>query len=355
MRDRTLPTRYSALEPCFGAGRLAITGMLTLLVACGGDAAVGPGAAAPDGTTKGQAGSATTGTNGGVNPFAGASFWIDPSSNARRTADAWRTVRPVDAGQLEKIASQPQVSWFGDWNTDVARDADAATATISAAGALPVFVAYNMPKRDCGGLSGDNTTGVAAYRGWIAALADGIGSRRAVVILEPDALAGMDCLGPADQQMRLDLIAYAVQTLRARGSVAVYLDAGNPGWQTAATMADRLTRAGIAAAQGFALNVSNFLPTASNLTYGRAISALIGNKHFVIDTGRNGTGANGDWCNPAGRALGERPSSGTGQALVDAFLWVKAPGESDGVCHGATASGDWMPEYALGLAQRAAY
>jgi endoglucanase len=34
---------------------------------------------------------------------------------------------------------------------------------------------------------------------------------------------------------------------------------------------------------------------------------------------------------------------------------VKAPGESDGACNGAPASGEWMPEYALGLAQRAAF
>ena len=37
------------------------------------------------------------------------------------------------------------------------------------------------------------------------------------------------------------------------------------------------------------------------------------------------------------------------------FLWIKRPGESDGPCHGGPAAGTWWPEYALGLAQRAAY
>jgi endoglucanase len=135
----------------------------------------------------------------------------------------------------------------------------------------------------------------------------------------------------------------------------VYLDAGNPGWQTPATMGARLARAGVARAQGFALNVSNFVGTAENLAYGQKLSALVGGKHFVIDTGRNGMGGNGEWCNPAGRALGARPTTDTGNSLIDAYLWVKAPGESDGPCGGAAAAGTWMPEYALGLAQRAAF
>jgi endoglucanase len=291
-----------------------------------------------------------------ANALAGARMWIDPASNARFTADAWRATRPADAARMDKVAAQPGVRWIGNWNTDVRADVDAAVTRMTAEGALPVFVAYNIPQRDCGGLSGGSaSTSPEAYRSWIAGFAAGIGARRAAVILEPDALAGMDCLSSADQQLRVDLLTYAVQTLRARGSVAVYLDAGNPGWQTPATMGTRLARAGVSLAQGFALNVSNFIGTAENLAYGEQLSALVGGKHFVIDTGRNGVGASGEWCNPAGRALGARPTTDTGVPLVDAYLWVKAPGESDGACGGAAAAGGWMPEYALGLAQRAGY
>ena len=32
------------------------------------------------------------------------------------------------------------------------------------------------------------------------------------------------------------------------------------------------------------------------------------------------------------RGLGERPTANTEQPLVDAYLWVKIPGESDGQC-----------------------
>ena len=288
------------------------------------------------------------------NPIVGANFWADPYSNAKKTADAWRTTRPADATQMDKIASQGMAQWIGNWTTNVLAEVDAATTTITAAGAMPVFTAYNIPQRDCGGLSGSNNTSAQGYRDWITAFANGIGSRRAVVILEPDALAAMDCLSYADQQLRLDLLKYAVQTLAAKGSIAIYLDAGHPRWQSASTISTRLIAAGISMAQGFSLNVSNFFSTPENITFGTQVSSLTAGKHFIIDTGRNGLGPTADlqWCNPDGRALGARPTTATGNALVDAYLWIKTPGESDGSCNGAPAAGAWMPEYALGLALR---
>ena len=279
---------------------------------------------------------------------------MNPYSNAKASADAWRTTRPADATQMDKIATQSTARWIGNWNTNVQADVNTATTTITSAGKLPVFVAYNIPQRDCGGFSGSNSTSAQAYRDWITAFANGIGARKAVVILEPDALAAMDCLSATDQQLRLDLLSYAVQVFAAKGSIAVYLDAGHSHWKSAATIAQRLVSAGIAKAQGFSLNVSNFYLTSDITSYGTQVSALVGGKHFIIDTGRNGLGpaADGQWCNPAGRAIGQRPTSSTGNALIDAYLWIKTPGESDGSCNGAPSAGTWMPEYALGLAQR---
>jgi endoglucanase len=227
---------------------------------------------------------------------------------------------------------------------------------MSAAGAIPVFVAYNIPQRDCGGLSGGNNTSIDQYRTWISNFAAGLAGRRAAVVLEPDALAAMGCLSAADQDTRISLLVYAVRALKA-GGATVYLDAGHPRWQSASTMAARLTRAGIAEADGFSLNISNFIGNSENVQYGQALSALVGGKHFIIDSGRNGLGPTADnqWCNPASRALGTRPTTSTGVAGLDAYLWIKTPGESDGACNGAPAAGAWMPEYALGLAQRASF
>jgi endoglucanase len=255
---------------------------------------------------------------------------------------------------LFKIAAAPQAKWFGSWNTNVRADVDAATTTITNAGAVPLFVAVNIPQRGCARLGSNDAT---RYRQWIDAFVAGIGGRSAIVILEPDALGGMDCLSASGQKLRFDLLAYAVKSLSANAKVSVYLDAGNPEWQTAATMAARLQKAGIASAAGFALNVANFFTTSSNVTYGQQLSALVGGKHFVIDTGRNGLGPTADRqiCNPDGRAIGDWPNTNPGVTSVDAYLWIKVPGESDGTCRGNPPAGTWMPEYALGLAKRATY
>jgi endoglucanase len=291
---------------------------------------------------------------GGTNPLAAAPFWVDPNSNARKQADAWRASRPADAAQMDRVAAQPQAVWFGDWNTDVRAAVAAMTQTIVAAGALPVYVAYNIPVRDCNSYSAGGATSAAAYRAWIRAFATGLGNVRAVVILEPDALAGINCLSTTLRDERSDLIADAVQVLRAQGS-AVYVDAGHSSWISASEMANRLRRAGVDNANGFSLNISNFQATANLVTYGNTLSSLLGDKHYVLDTSRNGLGPTADnqWCNPDGRALGNGPSAWTGLARVDAFLWIKRPGESDGTCNGGPRAGTWWAEYALGLAQRA--
>jgi endoglucanase len=137
------------------------------------------------------------------------------------------------------------------------------------------------------------------------------------------------------------------------------------------------------------------------------LGTAVATTRFVIDTSRNGKGTldtspyaaapydqsttviaaltSGDWCNPPGAGLGLRPTANSGVALLDAYLWVKTPGESDGSCainggarawdftaynpwnvSGAAqstfdplwgivdpAAGDWFAQQALQLAQNA--
>lgn len=294
-----------------------------------------------------------------ANPFANAHFYVDPYSNAKQTADSWRSSRPADAVEMDKIAKQPQADWFGSWHSDIYTAVNSRATTITNAGALPVFVAYNIPFRDCGGYSSGGAATPDDYRTWITNFANGIGSRRAVVVLEPDALAALGCLSTTDQQVRMELIKYAVQTLKAKGNIAVYIDAGHSRWQSASTMIGRLKSAGIDIADGFSLNVSNYIWSSELRTYGEEISAGVAGKHFVIDTSRNGQGPNGEWCNPLGRGLGSSATASTGAPLVDAFFWIKRPGESDGGCNGGPSAGKWWAEssdanhaHALGLAKR---
>ncbi|KAI0377632.1 glycoside hydrolase family 6 protein [Hypomontagnella monticulosa] len=56
--------------------------------------------------------------------------------------------------------------------------------------------------------------------------------------------------------------------------------------------------------------------------------------HAIMDTNRSGVfGLRlswDDWCNVDGAGLGTRPTQETGDERLDAFVWVKHPGESDG-------------------------
>jgi endoglucanase len=118
-------------------------------------------------------------------------------------------------------------------------------------------------------------------------------------------------------------------------------------------MATRLRQADIAHADGFSLNVSNYIANAASIAYGERLSRLLGGKHFIIDTSRNGLGTATTWCNARGQALGVTPTTNTGHPLVDAFLWIKVPGESDGTCGGGPRAGSWWNEIAVELSRAA--
>lgn len=225
---------------------------------------------------------------------------------------------------------------------------------------------------------------------------------------------------------RFTMLNYAVDKLKSNSGTSVYLDGTHSAWLGAGDAADRLVQAGILDADGFFLNVSNYRLNSHLEKYGTWISQCIAfannaeeggwrlghyewcasqyspaspndfstwhlsdewyasnlgtavaTTHFVIDTSRNGQGPwtppgsypdPQDWCNPPDRGLGLRPTANTGIALLDAYLWVKIPGESDGECTrglGPTGTvdpewgivdpgaGQWFPEMALDLVRYA--
>ena len=100
-----------------------------------------------------------------------------------------------------------------------------------------------------------------------------------------------------------------------------------------------------------------------NLRYANSLGTTLPTTHFVIDTSRNANGpmnaasygqapynqsstttntlTSDNWCNPPGAGLGLRPTANTGVTLVDAYLWVKTPGESDGSCDSAGGARAW--------------
>ncbi|MFF0204719.1 glycoside hydrolase family 6 protein [Streptomyces sp. NPDC005017] len=285
-------------------------------------------------------------------------FWVDPDSAAARQIERWRREgRAGDAEVLRRIADRPAAMW-PTGETDPAPAVRAAATAARGTGQTLVLAAYNIPHRDCGQHSAGGAVDADAYRAWIGSLADALGDARALVVLEPDAVAHVvDGCTPAEYHAeRESLLAEAVARLKRQPGTRVYLDAGNPSWiQDPAKLVEPLRRAGVDAADGFALNVSNFQPDDVTTAYGLRLSQELGGKHFVVDSSRNGNGPlDGVWCNPPGRALGTPPTTETGEPALDAYLWVKRPGESDGTCEGGPAAGRWWPEYALALARNSA-
>jgi endoglucanase len=260
------------------------------------------------------------------------------------------------ARKVKIIAEAPQAEWFGEWNP-TATVATKVAAYVSGAArvpAMPVLVMYAIPHRDCGSYSGGGFADAGQYAAWIRQVARGIDGRRAAVVLEPDSLGLTDCLSTAQLTSRYAVLRDAVGVLSANANTAVYIDGGHSRWLTPAEDARRLKLAGVARARGFSLNVSQFLYTAEELAYGERVSALLGGKHYVVDTSRNGKGPGTinamSWCNPSGRGLGVWPGSKTGAPHADAYLWVKSPGLSDGTCHpGDPKSGEWFEAAAVDL------
>ena len=391
----------------------------------------------------------------GLDP--GTRFYVPKANHGaiEQIADLTSSGDKANADLIRKMIQTPQAVWFTQGTPKtVLQDVRNTVQRAADKGTVPVLVAYNIPFRDCAQFSAGGATSVEEYMAWIDGFAAGIGTGQAIVILEPDGLGIIPWYNPfgdrdnwvsnpnyewcqpaeADPATaaadRFEMLNYAVDTLKENPGTSVYLDATHSGWLGAGDAADRLILAGVNDADGFFLNVSNYVINQRLETYGPWVAKCIafashpsswGNghsewcasqyfpanpgdfstwaltdqwyadnvenqtwwysesllKHFVIDSSRNGQGPwtpttsypdPQDWCNPPDRGLGVRPTADTGQALLDAYLWIKIPGESDGECTrglGPTgtvdpewgivdpAAGSWFPEMALDLVHNA--
>jgi cellulose 1,4-beta-cellobiosidase len=313
----------------------------------------------------------------GVNPFEGAQIYVNP--DYAKTVEGLAAAHPADAALLKKMAALPTAIWLS-WIADtknVPRYLDDALQQQKAGGqpVVSVFVVYDLPNRDCNAESsagempateGGEGRYQHEYVDVIAAALAAHPDQRIVLILEPDSLANLvtNLENPKCQTAEGIYkrgIAYAIAKL-SLPNVFIYLDAAHAGWlgwprnlaKSVPLYKEVLTMAGGAdRIRGFAMNVSNYdsakdptnpprdLAAAPNdeLGYAADLSkaltkAGITGKGFIIDTGRNGKAhirtSVGNWCNIKGAGLGERPRAAPAP-LVDAYLYVKVPGESDGI------------------------
>lgn len=279
----------------------------------------------------------------------GSPFYYDPMLQASRAERELRAKGfTSDADLLRDISCHASALWFGGGSPEAIKEKISAITDFSAAqGKIPLLVLYNAPAHYEAGWG----TGLSAsaYREWIRAAASGIGENPAWVILEPDSLSLAINYDTYNREVRLEEIRDAADIIRTSAPRArIYLDGGHSDWRSVRDQADMLIRARVVETQGFFVNVANYRLLANELTYARELSSAIGGKHFIIDTGRNGSGPSGnEWCNARGIALGKTPTRETGDPLADAFLWVKPPGESDGYCSGGPPPGKFWVEYAL--------
>lgn len=286
-------------------------------------------------------------------------FFVDPYMPAAQAAKSDARFAP--------IGRRAQALWLTDYYplkgtssavgirqaaSDYAKRANRAKKT-------PVVAIYAIPDRDCG-MHSSGGFSASTYKRWVSLAAAGLKGKNAIAVLEPDALAFHGSAHCTNEGNRLALLKYAARKLD-RAGVWVYIDAGHHGWQPADVIAKRLVTSGVKKyARGFTLNVGNYQRTTDERAYGNRIVAELRKrgakgKHFMIETARNGADSppadGNDTCNPWGQLIGtssERPRM-VRRGYLDAYVWIKHPGESDGPCNGGPASGEWWPEGALRL------
>jgi len=301
---------------------------------------------------------------GAGNPLAGASFFVDPESEAAHAA----LTDPV----IETIAREPGTARFGKFSFGKNGVPDIATAVsrylaraqVESPGTVPLLATYRILHGLCGHAS-DSPADAASYHNFIEGFAQGIGSYRAVLFLEMDSIITMPCLSSHGKSVREHELRDAINTLIADcPHLVIYLDAGAADALSAHDAAKYLRASGVAQIQGFFLNSTHFDWTSHEIRYGEQISRLTGGKHFVVNTSENGQGPLRPrdivhaglevLCNPPGRGLGPLPTANTGYRNVDMFAWTSNPGESGGSCvAGAPPTGQYWPAYAAMLVQNA--
>jgi endoglucanase len=264
--------------------------------------------------------------------------------NSARNAD--------DRATFAKLLAVPRFRWFGAWvpTFNEGRKWGArktATSYIAAvqrgdrnvAVGIGVFRLAPFEHEACKRLPTAGET--SEYKRWIREFAAGIGDSRVILLLQPDMPFTL-CL-PHHSPIDLQLISWTVSQFAALAHTTVYIDSGSSDWQKPATAASMLRRAGVAKARGFALNVTHVDSTAHEVAYGKKIVALLARKrihtHFAVNTSMNGrpfttqahwrTFIAGTVCNTlSSRAcvtLGQPPTTQTGTASCDAFLWFGRP------------------------------
>jgi len=365
------------------------------------------------------------------NPFTGTQFYVNPDYQAevQTVIDS----NPSLAPKLKVAQNVPAAYWIDTIarisNITAVLESAKQKQASSGTPQLTVWIIYDLPERDCAAAASNGeltcadstcTAGLNTYRTQyidpIVAIFKKYTSQPIVTIIEPDSLpnlaTNMDipkCT--LAQNAYMTGTAYAIKQLATVGkNLHQYIDAAHGGWlgwdnnrAAAAKIFQQVlnTAGGASLVRGFATNVANYQPLGSTSStadpcnlksqYNNAIdeshyiqlmtqslsSVGLSNMYFITDTSRNGvTNMRKDcsnWCNINGAGMGIRPTttvSNTGLSNLDAFYWLKTPGEADGTSNSsaprydyhcgssdsfvpAPEAGAWFPQYFIMLVNNA--
>ncbi|KAG8694610.1 hypothetical protein FRC08_008376 [Ceratobasidium sp. 394] len=311
-----------------------------------------------------------TGPTAVANPFASKVFYANANYKAKVQAEYNALISEGNSALAAKVAKLTSIS-TAIWIADRASVSSISTYLQDASNIqnqsksklIVPLVVYDLPDRDCaaGASAGEFSSangGEAKYQEFITAVAAQLKSFPAVsvaIVLEPDSIGNMVsnqaipfCATAAPVQKRG--LAYAISVLGALPNVSIYLDGAHATWlgwpdslgPTAKIVGDIYAAAKQlnpkALVRGISTDVSNYNGLDQEVTYHTNLAPYLDQvgypAHFVVDQGRSGnqnvTRSGSDWCNFKYAGLGTRPTASTTSPLLDAVLWVKPPGESDG-------------------------
>jgi endoglucanase len=276
-----------------------------------------------------------------------------------------------DVGLLEKIASEPEPNRFSSFSGG---GSPAAIATQVAKvfchnltadpGSIPIITTYFL-HATLGGCP--STSQIDAYdplfHQRVDSMVQAVGNRPAVWLLEIDAIGSSHCIATHHALGAWEAaIRYEVEKVGSMPHAVVYVEGGYSDSNSTAYTARMLNAVGVRTIRGFWTNDTHINWTSDEITRDEKLSKMTGGAHFIINTSDNGNGPKlnphpstqgiEDLCNPPGRAMGPRPTTDTGVANADAFMWTHTPGVSSG-CGGGPPGGVWWPAKALRLAAAA--
>lgn len=246
---------------------------------------------------------------------------------------------------IELVGQQPITRWYTDSVSDIPKAANDAFANCLN-GERPIIAVYGLPNKDCahGFSSGGKNKNSEDYRNFLNFLATASNNKPVVYILEPDAVGLLADYGCGNQYNYNQNLKIALEVLGANPNADIYLDVGY--W----TISDDLgaTKMGqivkgldtIGRIKGIAINTSNYRSNKEMSDSCARFNRVVTEKNYrcIIDTSRNYfSPPNGEWCNAKTSGMGTLPTTQTNLTLIDYFVWVKPPGESDGECTGRTS------------------